>query len=118
MYRCFACNENTVDSFYKKEQALFHLLNKTDLQKEVFLEFFICHELIEKILRYYSNDFLEIYENSIFYKDYILTFHKYFIETNDIYSNILFDYMKRYHKIWCCIDENNKVIWINTCKII
>ena len=117
MYQCFACDENTVNTFYDKEKAFIHLLTKSDKQKEVFLQTFISYEMIDRILHYYSNEFIEIYENTIYFKNLTLTIHKYFIETNDIDSNVLFDYMKRYHKIWCCIDENHKVIWINTCKV-
>lgn len=117
MYRCFACNENTVHTFYKKEKAFLHLFNKNNEQKEVFIYPFVSYEMIDKILRYYSDEFIEIYENTIYYKNNTLSFHQYYIETNDIYNNVLFDYMKRYHKIWCCIDDNHKVIWINTCKV-
>lgn len=117
MFICLACNENTVNTFHNKEKALIHLLKKSNEQIEVFLQPFISHEMMEKILKYYTNEYIEILENTIYYKDNTLTFHRFYLETNDIHHNVLFDYMKRYHKIWCCIDENDKVLWINTCKV-
>ena len=59
-----------------------------------------------------------IFENKIYYKNHWLAFYKHKIETDDIYTNILFDYMKRVHRIWCCMDESGKVVWIKTCKVI
>lgn len=117
MVLCFACNENAVNTFYNKENALIHLLNKNDEQIKVFIQSFISHEMIEKIQRYYSSEWIEIDNNQLSYKNNVITFYKYYIETNDINHNVLFEYLKRYHKIWCCIDENHKVIWINTCKV-
>ena len=117
MFYCFACNENSVHTFYKKEKALIHLFNKENEQIEVFLHPFISYEIIEKLLKFYSKEFIEIYENTIYYKNHTLSFYRFYIETNDIHQNVLFDYMKRYHKTWCCIDENHKVIWINTCNV-
>ena len=70
MFYCFACNENAVHTFYKKEKALIHLLNKENEQIEVFLQPFISYEIMEKILKYYSNEFIEIYENTIYYKNH------------------------------------------------
>ena len=39
------------------------------------------------------------------------------IETNDIETNILFNYMKRMHRIWVIQDEDGHVKWINACKV-
>lgn len=118
MYMCFACSEEVMNLFYGKEKAIHYILTMNDLQKDVFFYSFVSYEIIEKILRFYSCEFLEIYENTIYYKNHSICFHKKYIETDDIYSNILFDYMKRMHRVWCCVDESNQVVWINTCKVI
>lgn len=117
-YRCFACNETTMNTFYGKEAALVYLLNMKDEQIHIFLYPFVPYELIPQILRFYSEEFIEIYDNMIYYQKHIITIYPYYIETDTITSNILFDYMKRVHKIWCCIDDSNQVFWINTCKVL
>ncbi len=104
--------------FKGKEKALFHLFDMSKEQQKVFLYSFVSYELIEKCLHFYSHDHMEILENQIFYKNHWLKFSDYKIETDDIYHNLLFDYMKRYHKIWCCRDENGHVIWIKACNVI
>lgn len=117
-YTCIACSETTMGIFMGKEKALFHLLSMSEEQQEVFLYSYVGYEMIADCLHFYSDEYLEIFENRIFYKNHSLTFHKYSIETDDIYSNILFDYMKRVHRIWCCKDETGKVIWIKACNVI
>ena len=66
----------------------------------------------------YKNTYLEIENNSIYYKNHYLNIYSYFIETDDIECNLLFEYMKRCHKRWCCFDNENNIIWINACNII
>ena len=109
-YTCIACSETTMGIFLGKEKALFLLFEMSEEQRDVFLYSFVSYEIISKCLRFYEKEQLEIFENKIYYK------HK--IETDDIYTNILFDYMKRVHRIWCCMDESGKVVWIKTCKVI
>ena len=116
-YTCIACSETTMGIFFGKEKALFYLLEMSKRQQEVFLYSFLSYEIIEKCLRYYSSSYLEIYENTLFYKNHYLKINSYYIETSDIKTNILFGYMKRMHRIWCCKDEDDHVTWINACKL-
>ncbi len=117
-YTCIACSETTMGIFLGKEKALFLLFEMSEEQQSVFLYSFIGYEMISNCLHFYKEEYLEILENKIYYKNHWLAFHKYKVETDDIYANILFDYMKRVHRIWCCKDESGKVIWIKTCKVI
>ena len=48
----------------------------------------------------------------------LIFIYSYYIETNHIECNLLFEYLKRFHKIWCCIDDENNIIWINACKVL
>ena len=117
-YTCIACSETTMGIFNKKEKALFHLLEMSERQKDVFIYKFIDSEIIYKCICFYSNSFLEICNHTIYYKNDYIIIYDYYIETNNIYNNILFEFMKRMHRTWCCIDEENHVIWINACNIV
>ena len=117
-YTCIACSETTMGIFLGKEKALFHLFTMSESQQDVFLYSFVGYEMISACLRFYAGEYMEILENRIYYKKHWMAFHEHSIETDDIYSNILFDYMKRVHRIWCCKDETGKVVWIKTCKVI
>ncbi|MGN1344651.1 MAG: hypothetical protein ACI4U3_08730 [Traorella sp.] len=117
-YTCIACSESTMGLFLGKEKALFYLLEMSTRQKEVFLYSFISYEIIERCLKYYSSSYLEIYGNTLYYQDNYMIINENYIETNNISTNILFGYMKGKHRIWCCKDEDNHIIWINTCKLI
>lgn len=117
-YKCIACSEKTMGIFFGKEKALFHLFEMSKRQQEVFLYSFNSSEMIMKCLRFHMNEPLEIYENGLYYNEDWLRFYDFYICVNQIEHNILFDYMKRVHKIWCCKDENGKVIWINACNIL
>ena len=73
--------------------------------------------MLKKCMSYYQNTHFEIEENIIYYKNYYMKINEYSIETNDIETNILFNYMKRMHRIWVIQDEDGHVKWINACKV-
>lgn len=117
-YTCVACSEQTMGIFNGKEKALFHLFEMDETQQAVFLYSFISYEMIARCLKYYSSDHLEILNNQVFFQDHWLRFNPYSIETDNIMNNVLFDYMKKYHKIWCCRDDKEQVVWLKGCNII
>ena len=117
-YKCIACNELGFKHFYNKEKALIYLLNLNNEQKDIFIYSLKDDELITKMIMNYKDTYLEIENNSIYYKDHYLNIYSYYIETNHIECNLLFEYLKRFHKIWCCIDDENNIIWINACKVL
>lgn len=117
-YTCIACSEDTMGLFFGKEKALFHLFELSEEQRAVFLYSFVSYDLISRCLKYYSNDLIEILGNAMYYQKHWVRILPYSIETSSITANILFDYMKKYHKIWCCRDENGHVIWLKGCQVI
>lgn len=118
MYKCIACSEETMNVFYGREKALFHLLKMSDEQKAIFLFPFVGCELMTRCMKFYSNDFIEILDHEIYYQNNRIRFHEYHLETNNIDTNVLFDYMKRHYKIWCCQEDNGKVVWLKGCQVI
>ena len=117
IYKCIACKEIGFDTFYKKEKALNYLLTLDNEQKDVFIYHF-NNEYISNIIDYYKETQFEFIDNQIYYKDYYIKIDMYSVETNHIEYNLLFEYLKRIHRIWCCIDEENNIIWINACKFV
>lgn len=119
IYQCFACNDEAVELFKGKEKAFLYLIECSQRQKEVFLE---SHDLarLELLLQqsfdeaFIRNHVVQLkLDNG---KQSFLKINQDVIETNHLIQNPLFDFLRRYKRNWCCIDESYQVQWFCSCN--
>lgn len=124
-HKLYACSESALDVFKGKESALIYLEEQgLDEQKAVFLFHHNYEKLVKSCLSYFEGENLCWEQQSIFLRNpltsrnFSMMIHPYHIDVQSLDENPLVEYLLRYHRNWCSIDENNRVIWLGYCQNI
>ena len=114
-----ACINDSAKIFMGNDKVLLHTLANADRnQKQAFFRFHDFETILAGCSSFFEDQCIcteadTLYlRNEYLRKNYSLTVYEDLLITNTLDDNPFLEYLLRYERLWCVIDENQGVHWL------